>query len=101
MKTKTDTPSTDAELLRILADDSTPLNNEVDRMADFARGLERQLRSLRNALGYVQNASETTVTIYQDDATRTWGAKVGKESFWANSFNELLLKLPSANPDLD
>ena len=41
-----DTPRTDAELLRILNDDTIDLNNEVDRMADFARQLERDIAKL-------------------------------------------------------
>lgn len=39
------TPLTDAELLRILNDDEIDLNDEVDRMADFARTLERELNA--------------------------------------------------------
>ena len=44
------TPLTDAELLRILNDDEIDLNDEVDRMADFARTLERELNAAKVAL---------------------------------------------------
>ena len=45
-----DTPRTDAELLRILDDDNIDLNDEVDRMADFARQLERELKECLDLL---------------------------------------------------
>ncbi|HYE38182.1 hypothetical protein [Methylocaldum sp.] len=35
------------------------------------------LKGLRRLCGYVQDGSAETVSIYQDDATRDWGVRVG------------------------
>lgn len=50
-------------------------------------------RKLREVCGYVENASDTRVTICQDDATKTWHVTVGYDSrtskprrYWESSF---------------
>lgn len=37
----------------------------------------RRLRGLRDLCGYVENATDTSVRIFQDDATRTWFVAIG------------------------
>lgn len=49
------------------------INDQVRRDADA-------MRKLRQLMGYVENSSETTVKLFQDDATKTYVVKVGVES---------------------
>lgn len=75
--------------------------------AQVRANLERDadsFRKLRECCGYVENASEQTVRIFQDDATRGWIVKCGDErmissvpaqyskprSYHANSLNEAI-----------
>lgn len=46
-------------------------------MSNPKASFERRLRVL---CGYVENASDTKVTVSQDDATRTWIVTVGSET---------------------
>ncbi len=48
------------------------------------------IKRLEEACGYVEDGSHTTVTISQDDATRSWVVKVGRRSFYGNSLREAL-----------
>lgn len=56
---------------------------------------KERLRGLRESCGYVENGSSRSVTIGQDDATRSWYASfgIGGGSIWAGSFGELLDKV--------
>jgi hypothetical protein len=42
--------------------------------------------------GYVGNASDVTIKMFQDDATLTYHIVVGKESNYGSSFEEALSK---------
>lgn len=56
---------------------------------------------LRILCGYIENGSETTVKIFQDDATKEWIVKVGKNYYHDSSFDgafELAFKDPTNNP---
>lgn len=53
---------------------------------------------LKSMMGYVQNGSDTSVCIYQDDATYTYHCKVGKNSYWGNSLKEAINKAYESNP---
>lgn len=44
-----------------------------------------RFRKLRELCGYVENGSDTVVTIFQDDATRDWVCKVGNKRYWGRS----------------
>lgn len=61
---------------------------------EIAAGKQQQQASyfckLRAIVGYVQNASDVTVTIFQDDATRTYHISVGKRRYWGDSFEEAI-----------
>ncbi|MDI1362557.1 hypothetical protein [Methylotenera sp.] len=39
-------------------------------------------RRLKQFMGYVQNGSDTTVTMHQDDATQTYVLRVGNSTFY-------------------
>lgn len=39
---------------------------------------DERMKALRRLCGYVENGSDTTVKIYQDDATRSWCVDVGR-----------------------
>lgn len=56
-----------------------------------------RLQSIRKAMGYVENGSDTTVKLFQDDATRDFIIKVGRDDFghsiWGNSFEAALSAL--------
>ena len=49
-----------------------------------------RLEGLRKLAGYVENGTETTITIGQDDATRDWLVKVGNRLYHGPSFYEAL-----------
>lgn len=46
---------------------------------------------LRELAGYIENGTDTTVTFFQDDATRSWVVKVGNKSFRDYSLREALM----------
>lgn len=59
---------------------------QAERDAEIAEAKQRQverdaeaMRQLREICGFVENASEQTVRIFQDDATRAWIVKCGDE----------------------
>ena len=41
-------------------------------------GDDDRIDGLRKLAGYVENGSDTTVSIFQDDATKSWMVRVGK-----------------------
>ncbi len=47
-------------------------------------------RNLRNLCGFLGNGSQTTVTLYQDDATETVHLKVGQRSYFESSFERCI-----------
>lgn len=51
-------------------------------------------RKLRKLMGYVENGSDTTVRLWQDDATRTFHVLVGNRNYWGNSLLDALEKVP-------
>jgi len=58
------------------------------------------LEGLRSLMGYVQNGSETTLSLFQDDATKSFHIKVGNtRSYWGESFKEALQKAINDNKD--
>lgn len=50
----------------------------------------RRLRMLRKAAGYVENGSNDTVSVSQDDATRDWIIRVGKHWWYGPSLEQAL-----------
>ena len=50
----------------------------------------QRLDALRTLCGYVENGSDTTVNIYQDDATKDWIVRCGREYFYGNCFRSAL-----------
>lgn len=53
----------------------------------------QRLDALRELCGYVENGSDTYVNIFQDDATRDWFVKCGRERFDASCFRGVLDKV--------
>ena len=58
------------------------------------------LKAIRKAMGYVENASDTSVSLFQDDATRTFHATIGRDSkfskshnLWSETFSGLMQEL--------
>lgn len=43
------------------------------------------LAQLRQLCGYVENGTDTVVSVFQDDATKSWTVKVGKQSYIADT----------------
>jgi hypothetical protein len=48
------------------------------------------LNEIEQLCGYVGDGSDVTLTISQDDATRTWIVKVGKASYTGRSMRDAL-----------
>lgn len=49
-------------------------------------------KDLRKLCGYLQNGSDVTVKLSQDDACHTYHLYVGKTMYWGNSFEECVDK---------
>lgn len=74
---------------REIQDDEEQKQQRVLDTADAVRW-----RKLKDLCGYVQNGSDTTVKLSQDDATRTCYIHVGNKSYDGNSFNSVLADIP-------
>lgn len=70
----------------------------LERFRELEQDVAR-LRALRKAMGYVQNASESTVTLWQDDATNDFSIRVGKLELFDHSFSGALDKLIDYNKE--
>jgi hypothetical protein len=56
---------------------------------------EQRLKTIRNLCGYVEDGTDTSIMIGQDDATKTWHIYyVGnhKRYVWADTFEQMLDK---------
>lgn len=42
---------------------------------------DERMAALRRMCGYVENGSDTTIKIFQDDATKEWFVKVGSREY--------------------
>ena len=40
---------------------------------------------LRDLCGYVENGTETSVKVFQDDATKEWVVRVGRDSYYGHN----------------
>ena len=64
-------------------------------LAELAKELlstRKTLESLRELMGYVQNGSEETVYLFQDDATKDFMLRVGKKTYWGRSLENVIAK---------
>lgn len=55
--------------------------------------------ALKRLMGYVQNGSSTSVTIFQDDATMDYFVKVGDKCYYGESLPEAIEKANKDNPE--
>ena len=85
-----------------LAEISKSKNSAVDleqRVKELEK-FEQQVKTLQALCGHIEDGSSDSVTISQDDATRTWHITVGysprkRKSFWGESFDGVFLKAKS------
>lgn len=56
--------------------------------------IQELFAKLRAACGYWQNGTETTVTISQDDATRTFIVTVGNITYSGDSLEDCINQMP-------
>lgn len=62
------------------ANPGTPLQGDGVRQmhgTPLQREAVRRMQGLRELCGYVEDGSDTSVTVFQDDATREWLLRVG------------------------
>ena len=52
----------------------------------------KTLSHLRELMGYVQNGSDETVSLFQDDATMDYMLRVGKKTYWGLSLENVIEK---------
>ena len=52
----------------------------------------KTLSHLRELMGYVQNGSEETVSLFQDDATMDFMLHVGNKTYWGLSLENVIEK---------
>ena len=68
-----------------------------------ARQLAQDMKCLRKLMGYVENGSDQTVELFQDDATRDFFVKTGayrkENSYWDHSLHEAIQKAFEAEGD--
>ena len=57
-----------------------------------ARKAVQTLESLRKLMGYVQNGSDETVSLFQDDATMDFMLHVGNKTYWGNYLEQVIDK---------
>ena len=57
-----------------------------------ARKAVQTLNSLRKLMGYVQNGSDETVSLFQDDATMDYMLHVGNKTYWGLSLENVIEK---------
>ena len=57
-----------------------------------ARKAVQTLESLRKLMGYVQNGSDETVSLFQDDATMDFMLRVGNKTYWGNYLEQVIDK---------
>lgn len=63
----------------------------------MTKPVDSPLVQLRELCGYVEDGSDTTIQIFQDDATRTWHLKVGRfKEYWAEGFEAVIAKASEA-----
>lgn len=74
---------------------STEPSRYFENFEDIARFMK-----IRRLCGYVENGSEQTVKIFQDDATREWVIKAGRQMWHAPSFSQVVdqVELPEDWP---
>ena len=69
-----------------------------NKLTDGNISFEDRLRIL---CGYVENGSDTSVKVYQDDATKDWVVRVGNKGYYASTMMDafkLAFADPSNNP---
>ena len=52
----------------------------------------KTLNYLKELMGYVQNGSDETVYLFQDDATMDYILRVGKKTYWGFSLENVIEK---------
>lgn len=52
----------------------------------------KTLNHLEELMGYVQNGSDETVSLFQDDATMDFMLRVGKKTYWGNYLEQVIEK---------
>ena len=52
----------------------------------------KTLNHLEELMGYVQNGSDETVSLFQDDATMDFMLRVGKKTYWGLSLENVIEK---------
>ncbi|ENZ5742863.1 hypothetical protein ACGWZF_004265 [Enterobacter hormaechei] len=87
-----------AEHIRLLEEQLAALQSQVhDR--DRVRRLNEHA-AIINLLGHVEDGSDQTVAIFQDDATRTWWVRAGKREEYGDTLSDALrAHFPGADHD--
>ena len=57
-----------------------------------ARKAVQAISHLEELMGYVQDGSDTTVSLFQDDATMDFMLRVGKKMYWGRSLENVIDK---------
>ena len=65
---------------------------DIKELAQELLSTRKTLESLRELMGYVQDGSDTTVSLFQDDATMDFMLRVGKKTYWGLSLENVIEK---------
>ena len=82
-----------------IAEDKSRISYLEQRVKELEK-FEQQMKTLRALCGHIEDGSNDSVTLSQDDATGTWHITVGysprsRKSFWDESFDGVFLKAKS------
>lgn len=66
---------------------------EVARVCEATSPSAAAMDKLRRACGYIENGTSDAVTICQDDATKDWLIKAGKQQTYGSSIEDALSKV--------
>jgi hypothetical protein len=65
---------------------------DIKELAQELLSTRKTLTQLKELMGYVQNGSDTTVSLFQDDATMDYMLRVGKKTYWGHSLENVIAK---------
>jgi hypothetical protein len=70
---------------------NTDLENTGMGNGKWEMGNDQLIAGLRRLCGHVENGSDVSVTIFQDDATREWVLKISQgKRYYAESFTGVI-----------
>lgn len=78
----------------VLKRDRKELRHAIEEVTAGKEQFRKRLQAMRELCGYVENGTDDSIIIGQDDATKTWHVYYASKPFktiaWGNTFDEML-----------